>query len=44
MIRNANREEVRVKPRDTGGKRSRGGSGWDESSHLVVSFVGCDEG
>jgi hypothetical protein len=39
MIRNANREEVRVKPRDTGGKRSRGGSGWDESSHLVVSFV-----
>jgi hypothetical protein len=34
MIRNANREEVKVKPRDTGGKRRRGGSGWEESSHL----------
>ena len=37
-MRNANREEVRVKPRDTGGKRRRGGSGWDESSHLCCQL------
>lgn len=35
IIRNANREEVRVNPSDTGGKSKRGGSGWEESSHLT---------
>ena len=33
-MRKANRDEVRVKPRDTGGKRRRGGSGCDDSSQL----------
>lgn len=32
--RNANREEERVRLSEIGGKRSRGGRGWEESSHL----------
>jgi hypothetical protein len=45
IIRNANKEEVKVKPRDTGGKRRRGGSGWEESSHLKWSAsLRVDEG
>lgn len=38
MMRKANSDEVRVSVRDTGGRRRRGGSGWDERSQLGCQF------
>jgi hypothetical protein len=34
MRRKASNEEDRVRVRDTGGSRSSGGRGWDDSNHL----------
>jgi hypothetical protein len=39
MTRKASREEVRVRVRDTGGSKRRGGRGWDDSSHLSVRYI-----
>jgi hypothetical protein len=44
MMRNAKREDVSVRVRDTGGRRRSGGSGWDERSHLFRQLIKCHSG
>jgi hypothetical protein len=44
MMRNAKREDVSVRVRDTGGRRRSGGNGWDERSHLFRQPIKCRSG
>lgn len=39
MMRNAKRDDERVRVSETGGRRSNGGSGWDDRIHLYLASI-----